>query len=329
SAVVEFGVTTSGVEDWVLWPDNVRDSLPDARAVQEFLEEFNKTDIDPNLLVNLVALSEQFNEAAKEAFTVGQFTGKWGLVSEETAAKINELAEASGNYILAVRSMNEAQQAAAREGAFELAQSMRLTEPEFRAIIRNFTDAKDGTVDWDGVLGSLHASLMAVDDALLDLNDKFPDLMKMIDRFGTVDRGNVEGLQRLATEFSLVVAELSLSEEEFDALARRVGTTLSGAELAAEIEAIADAAEELSGSFEQVILGLSDLELEAEGFSLDKLIEELSRVAEARANVVENVHALLDEFGSLGLQAIRGMLDAQLDPEIFAIAVDQMLSQGR
>src|SRR5690606_15764570 len=174
SAVVEFGVTTGDVKDWTLYPAHLRDDLRklpgDVRDVQELLEELNMTDIDSNLLVNLVALSEQFNEAAQEAFTVGQFTGKWGLVSEETAAKINELAEASGNYILAVRSMNEAQQAAAREGAYELAQSMRLTEPEFRAIIRNFTDAKDGTVDWDGVLGSLHASLTAVDDALLDLN---------------------------------------------------------------------------------------------------------------------------------------------------------------
>lgn len=333
SAVVEFGVTTGGVKDWALWPAGLRDELrkmpSDVRAVQELLEELNMTDIDSNLLVNLVALSEQFNEAAQEAYTVGLFTGKWGLVAEETAAKVNELVEASGNYMWAVHAMNEAQQAAAREGAFELAQSMRLTDPEFRAIIRNFTDAKDGTVDWDGVLGSLHESLMAVDDALLDLNDKFPDLMKMIDRFGTADRGNVEGLRRLATEFSLVVAELSLSEEEFDALARRVGTTLSGAELAAEVEAIADAAEELSGSFEQVILGLSDLELEAEGFSLDKLIEELSRIAEARANVVENIHTLLDEFGNLGLQAIQGMIEAQLDPEVFAIAVEQMLSQGR
>jgi tape measure domain-containing protein len=278
---------------------------------------------------SLEAVVEQFDAAAEAALNSGINSRRWGLVSERAADQVLAEANATGEYVKGLERINELQNEAAERKVDTLADTLGLKDFELTSIVRQFQDAQTGTTDWIGVLGNLEQQLLAIDDASDALSERAPDFVAFVDSFDVrVTEGGLQPVRTLLTNLALYADELDLTADEYEALADRLGSALTGEELAEFLPYLAERVEEFAETIEGVLPSMESLQIEADEFSLNKLIRELEKIGEARAEVSTNLNLLLDEFGDAGARSIEALLESNLDPDQFALAVQQLVDGG-
>jgi hypothetical protein len=162
------------------------------------------------------------------------------------------------------------------------------------------------------------------------LQERYSGFTEMFSRLASA--ADSADLGTTFTEFALAADAAGLSGEELNAVANELGDTLgqvlSGEELGKVIAEFVSRFEEFKGALEGVVPGIEDLQIEADSFSLHNFIHELERIGEARRNVLANIDTLLNDFGALGQQALEALISSGLNPEQFALAVDQAIEGG-
>ncbi len=285
-------------------------------------------DIGTEETTNLVALSNQFGNAAEAAFKAAVETKRFGFVSTDVTDRINAATLASGKFADGLQDLEDANIAGAHSLFGTFADDLNLTGAEQRKIISNNTDLITGTIDWIGATGELKEQLVEVDIAMQDLVERAPDLLKLSRSF---DQAATTGkdFRTALVDFADAAVDADLSAQELDAIVRDLGSNLTGEELKAKFTEIATALDEMTTSIETVLPGISDLQFEADTFSLNAFIEELEKIGEARTKVVSNVNAILDQFGTLGADAIDVLVSSGLNGDQFAIAIQGLIDGGQ
>jgi tape measure domain-containing protein len=294
------------------------------------VEKFKGFDIDYrsneagtiNAIKNAELLAAQYSDASMAALEVAVETKEFGLVSDSTAQAILGVAHATGDAAAGLEQLDATNRDMAEIEFAGLAEDLNKTDAEVRSILRGFPVAADGTRDWAGALAVLQGELLEVDDALLDIQERAPDVLMWTDIF----KKTIPGQFRISlVGIAEAASKAELSVQEFDALARELGTGFTGEELKAKFDAIVAKVEETKGALDGVIPSFGALQFETDTFSVQKLIDELGRIAEAQVKVEENISNILNTYGSVGAQAIEALLASVKDPEQFAIAVQQLV----
>jgi tape measure domain-containing protein len=292
-------------------------------------------------VVSLSAMSGQFREGSKRALDAAVSSQKFAFVSDEAAASITAAADATGDYGTGLEKLEKVNQDGAKAELANAAARGATTEEIDAAIAANTTyvQGADGRIkaetDWVAALQDVNAALQqqetifqALGERYAGFTDTFNGLVASVD-ISTMSPGD---LGQQFVDFALAVDEAGLSAEEMNAIANELGdtlgTVLSGEELTKVVQAFVANVQEFRGALEAVIPGVEDLQFELDSFSLNKFLEELDKIAEARQSVAENINTLLNEFGTVGADALDALLNSGLDKDMFAIALEQGIAGG-
>lgn len=285
-------------------------------------------------IVSIQALSTQVALGSERAFDAALASQEFAFVTDEVAASIAAAADSSGDYVTGLEKLETANQNGAK-AELDHAKARGATQAQIDAAIAGNTDLETGTIDYIGALQELNGELQKQETLFQGLQERyrgFTETINGLSAAANIAADSPGALGERFVDFALAIDKAQLSADEMNAIANELGTTLgqvfSGDELTKVVGAFVADIDAFKSSLEGVVPGIADIQLEADGFSLNKFLDELNRLTEARFRVSGNITRLLNEFGTVGTRALEALLNSGLSKDQFAIALEQGIAGG-
>lgn len=286
---------------------------------------------------SLHSLAKQVEEGAALTVAAAGADKNFALVQDDVIEAVQRRQKAGENALALQDELKAAQNAAAAAAV----DALKASAPPglVDQIVESHTKMELGV---DGVTRAnvdMVAVMLDVQNVLRQQDDAFDGLVETFGGFGDTINAIIEPTGSLSEDlvnFAVAADKAGFKTDEFNAVANKLGTAmsdltdgpLSGAELEKISGGITKMVEEAKGGLDKLIQGIDDMQNEADGFSLDSFLTELSQLAIGRLKTVANVNTLIDRFGKLGADAIAALGKANVSKEQFSIILDQVLKKG-